>query len=401
MATQVARPNSSFGVFKPSNKPLVVRSTLADVFDNSTKKKKRAAAQRSVATPALPPLESNLNLPTVRNLGAPPPTLSPSPRFGSYSQASFFSRHNPHPSRVRHIKGLNGIPICAVHDQGYFPVQRFSVGSLSPSRQDNLIRKHLPPNALGINSTTFPIDTITGIQNYPFKEKAVPGIGLIPVIDSWKSELKELCTKAGLVSPINEPPLLPPKPASASAPRKTVYSSQSGRIIPPASRMSTRMSSRQSLREMQFNHISSYPDSETIMLEMLCQILQTDSVPAVQQWLVSAGDREKGLVLDVIKAAIEEEDQIQTQQAVPVPPIPQTPLPNIPAERAISRMTASRASLRSAQRPLGSIRKAPTPEVPATPTLRYSKSAEASRPLSVMEEVDLPPLPEEPEEEEE
>ena len=134
---------------------------------------------------------------------------------------------------------------------------------------------------------------------------------------------------------------------------------------------------------------------------MLCQILQTDSVPAVQQWLVSAGDREKGLVLDVIKAAIEEEDQIQTQQAVPVPPIPQTPLPNIPAERAISRMTASRASLRSAQRPLGSIRKAPTPEVPATPTLRYSKSAEASRPLSVMEEVDLPPLPEEPEEEEE
>lgn len=297
MATQVARPNSSFGVFKPSNKPLVVRSTLADVFDNSAKKKKKASKQRDIATPALPPLESHLNLPTVRNLGAPPPNFSPSPRFGAYSQASFFSRHNPHPSRVRHIKGLNGIPICAVHDQGYFPVQRFSVGSLSPSQQDKMIRKHVPPNAIGINSTTFPIDTITGLQNYPFKEKAVPGIGLIPVIDSWKNELKELCTKAGLISPINEPPVLPPKPASA--PRKTVYSSSSGRIIPPPSRMSTRMSSRQSLRDMQFDHISSYPDSETIMLEMLCQILQTDSIPAVQQWLVSAGDREKGLVLDV------------------------------------------------------------------------------------------------------
>lgn len=27
------------------------------------------------------------------------------------------------------------------------------------------------------------------------------------------------------------------------------------------------------------------------MLELLCQILQTDSVHEVQQWLVSAGDR--------------------------------------------------------------------------------------------------------------
>lgn len=28
-----------------------------------------------------------------------------SPRFGSLSHHSFFSRHNPHPHRVRHIQG--------------------------------------------------------------------------------------------------------------------------------------------------------------------------------------------------------------------------------------------------------------------------------------------------------
>ena len=28
-----------------------------------------------------------------------------SPRFGVVSQHSFFSRHNPHPNRVRHIQG--------------------------------------------------------------------------------------------------------------------------------------------------------------------------------------------------------------------------------------------------------------------------------------------------------
>jgi len=34
-----------------------------------------------------------------------------------------------------------------------------------------------------------------------------------------------------------------------------------------------------------------YPDMETVVLEMLCQILQTDSIQTVQQWLVTAGDR--------------------------------------------------------------------------------------------------------------
>ena len=41
------------------------------------------------------------------------------------------------------------------------------------------------------------------------------------------------------------------------------------------------------------------------MLEMLCQILQTDSVPAVQQWLVSAGDRGKCLYKAYLTKKIE------------------------------------------------------------------------------------------------
>ncbi|MEQ2310953.1 hypothetical protein AMECASPLE_014628 [Ameca splendens] len=41
------------------------------------------------------------------------------PHFGSFSQHSFFSRHNPHPHRVRHIQDLkntdlpcDGLAIC-------------------------------------------------------------------------------------------------------------------------------------------------------------------------------------------------------------------------------------------------------------------------------------------------
>uniref|UniRef100_A0A8C6TPE0 Thymus, brain and testes associated n=1 Tax=Neogobius melanostomus TaxID=47308 RepID=A0A8C6TPE0_9GOBI len=42
-----------------------------------------------------------------------------SARFGALSHHSFFSRHNPHPSRVRHIQGLNGRPVCTVRDDWF------------------------------------------------------------------------------------------------------------------------------------------------------------------------------------------------------------------------------------------------------------------------------------------
>lgn len=35
------------------------------------------------------------------------------------SSNPFFFRNNPHPSKVRHIKGLLGHPVCAVLDAGY------------------------------------------------------------------------------------------------------------------------------------------------------------------------------------------------------------------------------------------------------------------------------------------
>ena len=49
---------------------------------------------------------------------------------------------------------------------------------------------------------------------------------------------------------------------------------------------------------------------------MLAQILQTDDVSAVQQWLVGAGDREKAMVLDLIRQAMEAK-QVQDQNMGP------------------------------------------------------------------------------------
>ncbi|ESO84247.1 hypothetical protein LOTGIDRAFT_78614, partial [Lottia gigantea] len=45
-------------------------------------------------------------------------------RFGQLSRSQFFTRHNPHPHRVRHFKGLLDVPICSVNDDGHFATNK-------------------------------------------------------------------------------------------------------------------------------------------------------------------------------------------------------------------------------------------------------------------------------------
>lgn len=83
---------------------------------------------------------------------------------------SFFTRNSPHPSRVKHIKGLLDVPICTVLDaeNGSRAKEsrlgsRFSVGT--PNLESDPYKK-----------------SIEGILKMPgvnrLKEKAVPRIGL-------------------------------------------------------------------------------------------------------------------------------------------------------------------------------------------------------------------------------
>ena len=298
MATKAtSRPPSSASssVFKLKEKTLKALATN-DVFD---KRSSSSAAGRKPGTAA-----SNKSRPP----GTPRPQTSSSVlRFGTYSHASFFSRHNPHPARVRHISGLNGAPICAVNDDGCFPSpRRFTLDKLSPAQQRYLLQHRIETAALGLNSSMFPVDTITGVQSYPVRrERAVPQFGLVPVTDSWRDELRAFCGHAGLTQPPAPAPA--PQTAAGGKPRQTRYSENTGRLIPPPSRLSSRASSRGGGGGGGgggFQHISVYPDSETLMMNMLCQILQTQSVQDVQQWLVCAGEHEKTLVLDMIRTGL-------------------------------------------------------------------------------------------------
>lgn len=395
MATDAAaRPSTTCSIFKLKHRS--VKATSEEVFDKK-KAPSTAASRKPAASNRLPPLKKSA--PNSRPQTSASVKSDNNVRFGSFSKSSFFSRHNPHPVRVRHIRGLNGVPICSVNDEGYFPASpRLSLENMPTTQQRYFLEQRVNPSWLGVNSKSFPIDPITGIQNYPYKEKAVPRFGLIPITDAWRDELSDFCCKAGLINPQQQQPVKVEKESARK--RRTQYSATTGRLIPPPSRASSRMSSRsthsiasQPLLTAPLNHISVYPDSETLMLNMLCQILQTDSVNDVQQWLVSAGEREKAMVLDLIKSGIGSDEQQQQAD-------------NERAEGVESRLhtAASRMSLRSAaaSRISGELHGEvvlPALDSPSRPMSRASTAQSGIRPLgSIPKVVDTEVIIEEDEE---
>ncbi|KAG7227996.1 hypothetical protein INR49_005617 [Caranx melampygus] len=230
-----------------------------------------------------------------------------SPRFGSLSHHSFFSRHNPHPHRVRHIQGLNGRPVCMVRDDW------FVTSSLCPHP---LLKSHGLRKAAG-SSFTFPLSlNLNGVSGNKNKSALFS--------EAWRDELKELAARVSLSSQA-------PKDKREDQPeeqlicRKTQYSAETGRIIPPSSKSYQHRSHSLRLLYPQPLH-----DQELMVLELLCQILQTDSLSTVQQWLLLAGQREKDLVMGMIKQALDSIDlsghhqklqQLQAFHPGPSPPV--------------------------------------------------------------------------------
>uniref|UniRef100_A0A8C2ZFF1 Thymus, brain and testes associated n=1 Tax=Cyclopterus lumpus TaxID=8103 RepID=A0A8C2ZFF1_CYCLU len=131
--------------------------------------------------------------------------MKSSPRFGSLSHHSFFSRHNPHPNRVKHIQG----------------------------------------------------------------EVVVEHIFKVVVLKSMILSIQ-----------------FQDQPEEEFVLRKTQYSAETGRIIPSSTNSYQRRPYSQRLTYPQTFH-----DQELMVFELLCQILQTDSLSAVQQWLLLAGQR--------------------------------------------------------------------------------------------------------------
>ncbi|KAM9064442.1 LOW QUALITY PROTEIN: protein TBATA [Sarcophilus harrisii] len=129
-----------------------------------------------------------------------------------------------------------------------------------------------------------------------------PRLSLCSLSNAWREELKDLASKVATFTKEAEIK----KKKEEETERLAQYSPETGRLIPGYLRNMTSRApgpptGAYSSKE---DVIPVLQDQELLILELLCQILQTDSLTAIQCWLVSASPREKDLVLGLLQTAV-------------------------------------------------------------------------------------------------
>uniref|UniRef100_A0A8D2DJW9 Thymus, brain and testes associated n=1 Tax=Sciurus vulgaris TaxID=55149 RepID=A0A8D2DJW9_SCIVU len=257
-------------------------------------KKPRHWPQREPVVPGIVDLELIQEVPR-----SPKPDPSGTYRFGRLSHHSFFTRNHPHPHQVTHMQDLTGKPICIVRNK------------FSPLPHSSFLSHCL----MVMPTISVPIGDPQFNRNPRLSYEA------------WKKELKELASRVAMFTKETEQKDKekeePPREQGAR------YSAETGRLIPASTQALSRRSSHQGQR----SHLSSrdrgvqpsvLQDQELLILELLCQILQTDSLSAIQFWLLYATPMEKDLALGLLQTAV--------SQLLP------QPLASIPAEKLLNQL---------------------------------------------------------------
>ncbi|KAF6129074.1 hypothetical protein HJG60_001842 [Phyllostomus discolor] len=199
----------------------------------------------------------------------------------------FLVRHTPHPRRVCHIKGLNNVPICTVNDD------ENSLGTLWGVDQFNCLEKDEMPSAkCSYSPSTAPLESpVRGVSPAPNSVKVHP-----PRPHSEPCRKIQECFKTSSENPlvikkeeikVNNPPS-PPKALSTDG-----------------SCSSEVMSTKTNVKGNTVC-IPNYLDQEIKILAKLCNILRTDSLAEVLQWLLHASSKEKEWVSALIHAELAE-----------------------------------------------------------------------------------------------
>ncbi|XP_041048200.1 protein TBATA isoform X2 [Carcharodon carcharias] len=235
-------------------------------------------------------LESRPGHPPLLSLGNPMPRPRNAKTCKIPADHFFYTRNNPHPKRVYHIQGLNNQLVCKVDD--YRACNKEATKPPTPKQE---FIKPPQPTAANIPITTpYPAHTITGIPQPPCKEE---DIGLLHS-QAWREELRDLTARMQF----------PSEPTEAKEEENTKsgiqYSGESGNLCHFPKRPTFRSSSRPSSRSGCVGLVLTMAEHELLVLELLSQILQTDSFRAVQQWLLITGPKEKNMVLDLLRLAV-------------------------------------------------------------------------------------------------
>ncbi|XP_017818459.2 protein TBATA isoform X14 [Papio anubis] len=221
--------------------------------------------------------------------------------FGRLSHHSFFSRHHPHPQHVTHIQGLTGKPVCVVRDSPA-PLPESTVFSGCQ---------------MGMPTVSAPIGDPQSNRN--------------PQLSSaWKKELKDLASRVAFFTKEDE--LKKKEKEEEEEPLReqgAKYSAETGRLIPASTRAVGRRRSHQGQQSQSSGRDErvqafALQDQELLVLELLCQILETDSLSAIQFWLLYAPPKEKDLALGLLQTAV--------AQLLP------QPLVSIPTEKLLNQL---------------------------------------------------------------
>ncbi|XP_002717004.2 uncharacterized protein C4orf17 homolog [Oryctolagus cuniculus] len=199
----------------------------------------------------------------------------------------FLVRHTPHPRRVCHIKGLNNIPICTVNDDEIALRTLWGVGqSNHTEKEEKPVAKYSEPPSTTVQE--IPGRGVSGVSPAPNWVKVPPRPHSEP-----SRKIKE-CFKTSSENPLvikqeESKVIKPPSPPKVHS----TAGSCSSEVMP------TKVEVKESTVR-----IPNYLDQEIKILAKLCDILHTDSLAEVLQWLLHANTKEKEWVSAVIHSEL-------------------------------------------------------------------------------------------------
>ncbi|XP_053107540.1 uncharacterized protein C4orf17 homolog [Hemicordylus capensis] len=206
-----------------------------------------------------------------------------------YGKATYLvCRHSPHPKTVCHIKGLNDTTVCVMKDRGY------TAGNFRIPAQEQDLRLGHTGTAVDFS---LPSIILPSLVHPATKGK---------VTQSMRDEITELTRRAGN-SPLlkrKDDPLrkyLEDRPHCSTAQEIHSVSPLQGTRYKPAF-------------VENLNYSPTYLDQEIKILAKLGDILQTDSLAEIQQWITKASEKEKDLVSNFIRSDVTSRDLLNYQQ---------------------------------------------------------------------------------------
>ncbi|KAG6933608.1 chromosome 4 orf 17 [Chelydra serpentina] len=227
--------------------------------------------------------------------------------FGRGSGTYFLSRHIPHPRTVCHIQGLNNAPVCVVRDAESLSRPHQAASKILIPQREYDQQHGLTGQAMG---TPSPSSTTLSLQAYPHIGKGSSRPGSQP----GREELAEFSKRAreSLALLRKEDPLKkqPTRPLTAVC--HEIHPSSLTRPSSPARFTHYKPEVRENI-----NYAPNYLDQEIKVLEKLRDILQTDSLAEIQEWLARASIREKEFISNLIRSEMTSRDLLNYRQNTP------------------------------------------------------------------------------------